>query len=91
MGSIVISYRILPVGTEVDFAELQRQIEQRLPPQATVYANYETEPIAFGLNALLAHIRIPEDESGILEEMERNIEQIPVVSRIQTLLVRRTR
>ncbi len=91
MANVVISYKILPTGIEVDFDELQKQIECALPPKAKIYANYQTEPIAFGLNALIAYIQIPEDETGILEEMEQNIEKIPTVSRIQTLMVRRTR
>lgn len=91
MANVVISYKILPTGIEVDFDELQKQIERALPPKAKIYANYQTEPIAFGLNALIAYIQIPEDETGILEEMEQNIEKIPTVSRIQTLMVRRTR
>lgn len=91
MANVVISYKILPTGIEVDFDELKKQIERALPPKAKIYANYQTEPIAFGLNALIAYIQIPEDETGILEEMEQNIEKIPTVSRIQTLMVRRTR
>jgi translation elongation factor aEF-1 beta len=91
MANIVISYKIFPTGIEVDFDELQKQIEKALPPQAKIYANYQTEPIAFGLNAFITHIQIPEDETGILDELEQNIEKIPEVSQIQTLMVRRTR
>ncbi|MCW3985936.1 MAG: elongation factor 1-beta [Candidatus Bathyarchaeota archaeon] len=91
MANVVISYKIFPTGIEVDFNKLQKQIEKALPPQAKIYADYQTEPVAFGLNALIAYIRIPEDETGILDEVEKNIEKIPTVSQIQTLMVRRTR
>ncbi len=91
MGSVVISYKILPANIEVDFGKLQEQIEKALPAKAKICADYQTEPIAFGLNALIAHIQIPEDKSGILDEMEQRIENIPAVNRIQTLMVRRTR
>jgi elongation factor 1-beta len=91
MANVVISYKIFPTGLEVDFEELKKQIEKALPPQAKVYADYQTEPVAFGLNALITHIQIPEDESGILEEVEKKLESIPTVSQIQTLMVRRTR
>lgn len=91
MANIVISFKIFPTGIEVDFEKLQKQIERALPHQAKVYANYQTEPVAFGLNALIAHIQIPEDETGILDKVEQNIEKIPTVSQIQTLMVRRTR
>jgi elongation factor 1-beta len=91
MTSIVISYKILPTSTEVDFEELQEQVEKSLPPKAKIYANCQIEPIAFGLNALIAHIQIPEEETGILDEVERSLEKIPAVSQIQTLMVRRAR
>ncbi len=91
MANIVVSYKIFPTGIEVDFEELQKQIEKVLPQQAKVYADFQSEPIAFGLNALIAHIQIPEDETGILDKMEQRIGKISTVSQIQTLMVRRTR
>ncbi|UCE96361.1 MAG: elongation factor 1-beta [Candidatus Bathyarchaeota archaeon] len=91
MASVVISYKIFPTAIEVDFKHLQRQIEKALPSKAAIYADYQTEPIAFGLNALIAHIKIPEDETGVLDEMEQSIKEIPTVSQIQTIMVRRAR
>ncbi len=91
MASIVISYKIFPTSTDVDFKELQKQVEKALPPRAKIYAGFQTEPIAFGLNALIAHIQIPEEETGVLDEVEHSIERIPAVSQIQTLMVRRAR
>ncbi len=91
MANVVVSYKIFPTGIEVDFGELQKQIEKVLPPQAKIYADYQIEPVAFGLNALIAHILIPEDETGIVDQVEQNIQKIPTVSQIQTLMVRRTR
>ena len=91
MANIVISYKIFPTGIEVNFKDLQKEIEDSLPPKTKIYAEYKTEPIAFGLNALIAHIQVPEEDTGILDKMEQNIEKIPTVSQIQTLMVRRTR
>ena len=91
MANVVISYKIFPTGIEVNFKDLQKEIENALPQKAKIYAEYKTEPIAFGLNALIAHIQVPEEATGILDKMEQNIEKIPTVSQIQTLMVRRTR
>ncbi|UCD95946.1 MAG: elongation factor 1-beta [Candidatus Bathyarchaeota archaeon] len=89
MADVVISYKILPQEVDVDFDELLQQIIQNLPEKVEVFTDYQTEPIAFGLNAMIAHIKIPEDETGLLDEMEQRIENLPSVSRIQTLMVRR--
>lgn len=91
MANVILSLKIFPIGIEVNFDKLQKQVEKVLPSKAKIYANFQTEPIAFGLNVLIAHIQIPEDETGILDGVEQNIENIPEVSRIQTLMVRRTR
>ena len=91
LANIVISLKILPEGIEVDFNQLQKLIVKALPAKAKIFSDFQTEPIAYGLNALIAHIQIPEDETGILDKTEQSIEQIPGVSRIQTLMVRRTR
>ncbi|MCW3979915.1 MAG: elongation factor 1-beta [Candidatus Bathyarchaeota archaeon] len=91
MANIVVSFRIMPEGIDVDFEQLKKQIEKALPPKAAIYTDFQAEPIAFGLNALIAHIQFPEDETGILDEAEQRIAKVPGVSRIQTLMVRRTR
>jgi translation elongation factor aEF-1 beta len=89
MGSVVISYKIFPKDIEVNFDDLRRKIEESLPESASIYG-YGEEPIAFGLNVLIAHIKFPEDKTGILEELEKRLEGISEISQVQTLMVRRT-
>lgn len=89
MAKIVVSYKIFPVDINVDFEKLKQTIKESLPSQVEVYG-YSIEPVAFGLNALIAHLILPEEESGILEELEEKLKAIPEISQIQTLMVRRT-
>ena len=89
MGKVVISFKIFPTGLEVDLDDLKKEIEGILPSKTSIYG-YQTEPVAFGLNALIAHILIPEDESGLLDKIEEELAKIPDVSQIQTVMVRRT-
>ncbi len=88
MGSVIISYKIFPVDITVDFNKLKSTIEKALPEFASVYG-YSEEPVAFGLNALIAHIKFPEDKTGILEELEKKLENISDISQVQTISVRR--
>lgn len=88
MGSVVVSYKIFPVDITVDFNELREKIEGCLPEFASIYG-FGEEPIAFGLNALIAHIKIPEDKSGVLDKLESNLEQISEISQVQSVMVRR--
>jgi len=89
MGSVVVSYKIFPVDITVDFDELQKKIENSLPEFASIYG-FGKEPIAFGLNALIAHIKIPEDKSGVLDKVEEKIKKISDISQVQPGMVRRT-
>lgn len=89
MGNVVISYKIFPIDITVDFNVLRKKIEDCLPEFASIYG-FGEEPIAFGLNALIAHIKIPEDKSGVLEELEKRLEEISEISQIQPVMVRRT-
>jgi len=88
MGSVIVSYKIFPVGIEVDFNELQKKIEECLPEFASIYG-FGEEPIAFGLNALIVHVKIPEDKTGVLDKLESNIQKISEVSQVQSVMVRR--
>ncbi len=89
MGSVVISYKIFPIDIKVDFNELRRKIEDCLPEFASIYG-FGEEPIAYGLNALIAHIKIPEDKSGVLDELEKKFEEISEISQVQPVMVRKT-
>ena len=89
MGSVIISYKIFPTDVIADFSNLKKEIETCLPEFASVMG-YDEEPIAFGLKALIVHIKLPEDKSGMLEELEKKLEGISEVSQIQSVMVRRT-
>ena len=89
MGSVIITYKVFPKDVIENFDELKAKIEKCLPEFASVYG-YGEEPIAFGLKALLVQIKFPEDQTGILEEVEKKLEGISEISQLQTLMVRRT-
>jgi len=88
MAKVLISMKIFPTGTEVDLNQLKQTIERSLPKDTSVYG-FGEEPIAFGLRALIAHILVPEEKSGSLEEVENILQRIEGVSQIQTHMVRR--
>jgi elongation factor 1-beta len=89
MGSVIITYKVFPIGVEVNFEDLKKKIEANLPSFASV-DGYGEEPIAFGLKALLMQVRFPEDKSGVLDELEKKLEGISDISQLQTLMVRRS-
>lgn len=89
MGNVIVSFKIFPTDITVNFDNLKKKIEEALPEFASVYG-YGEEPVAFGLNALIAHIKFPEDKTGVLDELEKKFEGISEISQVQTMMVRRT-
>lgn len=88
MGKVVVSYKIFPTDVDVNFDELKQTIQKQLPKYAEIYG-YATEPIAYGLSALIAHIILPEDTPGGLDKIEQNLRNIKEISQIQALMVRK--
>ena len=88
MGKIVIAYKILPSESTIDLELLKEKITKQLAGSASVQG-FAKEPIAFGLSALIVKMVLPEDESGVLEEVENRLSKIEEVGQIQTLMVHR--
>jgi len=88
MANVLISLKIFPSEATVDLNLLKEKIKKELPKFASVHG-FAEEPIAFGLSALIAHIILPEDRSGVLDEVESYLLKIKEVSQIETVMVRR--
>jgi elongation factor 1-beta len=89
MGRIKVVYKVFPEDIVASFDDLKKKIEACLPESSSV-EGYGEEPIAFGLKALLVQVTFPEDETGIVDEFETEVEKIEGVSQVQTMMVRRT-
>ncbi len=88
MAKVLVSIKIFPSDVTTDLNQLKKKIEKELPKYASVY-KFAEEPIAFGLIALIAHIIIPEEKPGGLDEVETQLQKIDEISQIETLMVRR--
>lgn len=89
MGSVVVTYKIFPEDIVKDFGPLKNEIQTRTPEFAEI-TGYGEEPVAFGLVALLVQLRFPEDQQGLVDELETKLGEIKGISQVQTLMVRRT-
>jgi elongation factor 1-beta len=82
MGKVLASIKIFPTDANIDMSSLKSQIEHSLPSGSTVQ-RYDEEPIAFGLVALIAHVALPEDVEGKMDQVEEAIKSVKLVSEIQ--------
>ncbi len=67
---------------------LKDKVRKTLDGKATIY-KYEEEPIAFGLVALVAHVLVPEEVQGRMDEVEELLKGIGGVSEVQVMVSRR--
>ena len=88
MAKVLASIKIFPNDANIDLSALKLKIQNSLPAGSTVQ-KFEEEPVAFGLVALIAHVVLPEDAGGRMDQVEDAIRAVDSVSEIQVLRVGR--
>lgn len=87
MGIAVVKIKILPVSPEVDLEKLKEKAKDLIEGMSGKGCNFEEEPIAFGLKALIVFFSWPEEIE--LEKLEEKLNSIEDVSSIQIIDMRR--
>ncbi len=82
MGNVLVTYRIMPEGTEVSTAELKAKVEAL--GKAAKRVEVVEEPFAFGLKVLIAKF-IVEDGSGLADKIEDGLAKLGGVSSVECL------
>lgn len=88
MAKVLASIKIFPNDANIDLGVLKSKVQASLPTGSTVQ-KFEEEPVAFGLVALIAHVILPEDAEGKMDQVEEAIRAVDQVSEIQVLRVGR--
>jgi len=87
-ANVMVSVKIFPSDIVSDMRGLQDRIRKTLEGKASIY-KFEEEPVAFGLVALVAHIVMPEDIEGRMDEVEQRLKSLEGISEVQVLVSRR--
>ncbi len=88
MANVMVSVKIFPSDIVSDMTGLKDRIRKTLEGKASIY-KFEEEPVAFGLVALVAHIVMPEDVEGRMDEVEERLKSLDEISEVQVLVSRR--
>jgi len=88
LAKVLASIKIFPNDANIDLGVLKSKVQASLPTGSTVQ-KFEEEPVAFGLVALIAHVILPEDAEGKMDQVEEAIRAVDQVSEIQVLRVGR--
>jgi elongation factor 1-beta len=74
MGDVLITYKVMPEGVDVDFEKMKEEIKNKVGALGKV-AEFDLQPIAFGLKALVVKV-IVKDEGGISDKIEQELSKI---------------
>ncbi len=81
MGSVAITYRIMPEDATTDLAPIREGIKKAVGP---ALKGMQEKDVAFGLRAILA-LAVVDDASGGGEKIEAALNQIPHVGSVEAI------
>ncbi len=87
MGSASIKYKIMPSSPEADIRKIESETKSLLEKEGVKAVNFEEQPVAFGLRALIVLFVWPEERP--LEDIQEKMERIENVNSVQLLDIRR--
>ena len=88
MAVAAIITRIMPESPSADLDEIQATVKSNLESLGAMNISFTTEPIAFGLKAIIVGFEQDENE-GELDPIENALNKIKNVSSVQIIDMRR--
>lgn len=89
MASVVVTMKLMPISPEVDLKKLEETATPLIAKFGGEVGKVETEPIAFGLIALILFF-VMDESIGSTEELENQLAEIEGVNSVEVIDVRRT-
>jgi translation elongation factor aEF-1 beta len=81
MGSVAITYRIMPEDVSTDLGPIREGIKKAVGPKLK---GMQEKDVAFGLRAILA-LALVDDASGEGEKLESALSAIPGVGSVEAI------
>lgn len=87
MGQVIINYRLMPSGVEVDVEELKQLVVKAVKSIVKGELGFKVTPIAFGLKALDVAMVIAEEEDDAVQKVLNGLDKVQSVSVLSASLV----
>ena len=87
MGTAGIKIKIMPDSPNANLDEIQKKAKKLVEKNGGRNREYEIQPIAFGLNAIIVFFEWPEEKE--LENIEQRLSKIKSVSSVQVIDMRK--
>lgn len=86
-GIAGIKIKIMPVSPSVNLKKIEQEAKKIVESEGGINKNYEIEPIAFGLKAIIAFFQWPEEKE--IEFLEKKLEKIKNVQSVRVIDMRK--
>jgi len=87
MGIALVKIKIMPESPDSDLDEIQSKAKEIVEEKGGDKPSTTTEPIAFGLNAVILSFAL--DESKSVDEIENPLKELPGVNSAEVIDFRR--
>ena len=87
MGIVAVKIKLMPVSPDKNLEKIEKESREVIEMSDGKNPNFEKQPIAFGLNALIVLFAWPEEKE--LEELEEKLKKIENVKSVQVIDIRR--
>ncbi|MAG79199.1 elongation factor 1-beta [Candidatus Pacearchaeota archaeon] len=87
MGITAVKMKLMPSSPEIDLDQIKEKSKELIEKNNGKNCNFEEEPIAFGLKAIIISFAWPEKQE--LEPLEKELKEIEDVSSVELIDIRR--
>ena len=87
MGIIAVKIKLMPGSPSTNLAQIEKKAKELIGSLGGKNPSFTREPIAFGLNAIIAFFAWSEEKE--LEELEDKLRKIKDVNSVQVIDIRR--
>ncbi|MFH1503554.1 MAG: elongation factor 1-beta [Candidatus Diapherotrites archaeon] len=87
VGIAGIKIKIMPISPSVNLNLIEQEAKKIIESYGGINREYEIEPIAFGLKAIITFFQWPEEKE--IESLEESLRRIKNVQSVQTIDMRK--
>jgi elongation factor 1-beta len=87
MGTALVTIKIMPESPNVNLEAIQEKAKQITQEKGGETPSTKTEPVAFGLNAIILNFAL--DESKSIDDIQDKLKEIPELSSAEVIDFRR--
>jgi len=87
MGIVAMKIKIMPESVETDLGKVEERVRERIEKNNVKNPQFEVQPIAFGLKALVVLFGWPEEKE--LGVFEKDLQKIKGVGSVEVMDMRR--